>query len=873
MLFITENLNNCFDRVRQRSFDWFGNAPTFHIRGNEKFQTNTGAIVTFFYIILILGCCAYYGLLLADKSSPNIQVNTYTSDTPTSIDFVQDDIVWTFNAFRIDENRIISYLEFQENFTLYASYFSQENVLRKATWTRIPVISCTKTKKDYKLGEFMLSDMSLSVCLDFTGIKIKPYERGIQQQVNISLYRCLDTKKDKLAGKTKCKNDISLSNVWFFNWNLVKSVDLSDYKNPISQKFEKLDPIVQDNKLKPTIRVEYQRKNLKTQKGFFGRSSDDISYIEKNKTTNFIQSRGVHNLKMNYGWTGRYKKEDAIMHLQLQPGRTVTEITRSYITLIQVVSDIGGIFEFLSVFFFFLYSFYNAYRLNKYIIQKVILGKTNFLPEKYNLNKDFTYLSIRKKCFCCFKKTTDQNLTQKIELFKNCKQTVEEKMDITNYLNDSMNFHATSHLLLKSRHKILVPFLSLHLTAKKKKSSIRYKNIFIRNIHERTDQPVFSIEDAIIQIKRNTTNSSTNDIDSIEKSMDDFFLTNLPRDIIDIRETHLEKTNMVHQIDEPSKIRVLTQQNIPHKYFDVATPNKNVTKKKFKNRIIPIEESKNKTVDRLKVASAIELTDYNGPHAFNKSILRLINEKSRISSIKKRRKSYIDNLINPEIVVDTENLMQLKTVEKDTFQKSISLIKRAKQRKVYTSKNSFTNIGNSDMGCSEKKVKNSQPISPTSLRDKFNNTIIEIHNSEKNIDLTKQLDQKEKQVEIQTYKDLSRKINSIETSSNTSFEIARKKKDYPPIPNKNPTTSFKPPESDSLNLTKKSDSYENSIEFETVKENLSDKSQSYSIKSRSKEDSDYSDHNTSDSHPSQDKISEQTDSDNSEELGEIQSSP
>ena len=119
-------------------------------------------------------------------------------------------------------------------------------------------------------------------------------------------------------------------------------------------------------------------------------------------------------------------------------------------------------------------------------------------------------------------------------------------MDITNYLNDSMNFHATSHLLLKSRHKILVPFLSLHLTAKKKKSSIQYKNIFTRNIHERTDQPVFSIEDAIIQIKRNTTNSSTNDIDSIEKSMDDFFLTNLPRDIIDIRETHLEKTNMVH---------------------------------------------------------------------------------------------------------------------------------------------------------------------------------------------------------------------------------------------------------------------------------------------------------------------------------------
>jgi len=94
MLFITENLNNCFDKLRFRSFDWFGNNPKFHIRGNEKFQTNTGAFVTFLYICLIFGCIAFYTMLLVDNTSPAIETNVYTTDLETIIDFTKDDVAW-----------------------------------------------------------------------------------------------------------------------------------------------------------------------------------------------------------------------------------------------------------------------------------------------------------------------------------------------------------------------------------------------------------------------------------------------------------------------------------------------------------------------------------------------------------------------------------------------------------------------------------------------------------------------------------------------------------------------------------------------------------------------------------------------------------
>ena len=87
--------------------------------------------------------------------------------------------------------------------------------------------------------------------------------------------------------------------------------------------------------------------------------------------------------------------------------------------------------------------------------------------------------------------------------------------------------------------------------------------------------------------------------------------------------------------------------------------------------------------------------------------MRLINEKSGISPPIKRRKSYIDNLINPESVLDTKNLTNSKTVEIDTFQKSISLIKKRRQKISTKYKNVSSNVSRSDIGDSKNQVSNS----------------------------------------------------------------------------------------------------------------------------------------------------------------------
>jgi hypothetical protein len=116
----------------------------------------------------------------------------------------------------------------------------------------------------------------------------------------------------------------------------------------------------------------------------------------------------------------------------------------------------------------------------------------------------------------------------KSENLKACNTIISEKLSLKNFLHDAMDFHAIRQLMVKSRHKILMPTLVLALTKTKlKKGGDEYKTSFARNIHERTDQPVFTIDDAVAQLKKVDDTRS-----QVEKAMDDFFLSHLPADVM-----------------------------------------------------------------------------------------------------------------------------------------------------------------------------------------------------------------------------------------------------------------------------------------------------------------------------------------------------
>jgi len=155
------------------------------------------------------------------------------------------------------------------------------------------------------------------------------------------------------------------------------------------------------------------------------------------------------------------------------------------------------------------------------------MGKESLYPEQYHLKKDFCCKNYTGLC-CCYKRKDKAKHDQKCRNLKACKMIIQEKLDLGNFLHDAMDFHAVRQLMIKSRHKILMPTLVLQLTKTKvKKGGRGYKTSFARNIHERTDQPVFTTEDAVSQLKK-FDNTRT----EVEKAMDEFFLSHLPEDVM-----------------------------------------------------------------------------------------------------------------------------------------------------------------------------------------------------------------------------------------------------------------------------------------------------------------------------------------------------
>lgn len=82
----------------------------------------------------------------------------------------------------------------------------------------------------------------------------------------------------------------------------------------------------------------------------------------------YTYMRSVRNTFFTYSSHGRFFPEDAHLQLVIHPSMYRTDIVRSYFTLVNCLSSIGGIFEAFFVTIFVSYYLYNIYEIKKYVI-------------------------------------------------------------------------------------------------------------------------------------------------------------------------------------------------------------------------------------------------------------------------------------------------------------------------------------------------------------------------------------------------------------------------------------------------------------------------------------------------------------------------
>jgi hypothetical protein len=333
-------------------------------------------------------------------------------------------------------------------------------------------------------------------CMDIPSLVLYGGEVGDNMKININVYDCTQGESSVPCNQTMQPHDVYLQ-----IGVAEETLDIKLVDNPFGFNHKPIDYRVLSNKLRFTTVYAIKQVDFLDDRGWFSENWRLSSYLTNSgKDSKSISGPfGPENIIMNYALQGKIFYKDFYWFIQINTTNSRTEIRRSYFNMMEVFSAVGGLLQFMVGGISLTYYFYNYFRLIRHAILYSIIGKQSLYPKEYHIKKDYNKLFwcgfMCKCCKCCI-----------------------DKMDVKNFLHDSMDFIPIKNLLMKSRHKLLMPSLVLNMTRNKTKIGSGYKSAFVRNMCERVDKPVFTIEEAVKQL-----HDTTEERQQTEKDMDEFF--------------------------------------------------------------------------------------------------------------------------------------------------------------------------------------------------------------------------------------------------------------------------------------------------------------------------------------------------------------
>ena len=132
---------NCLDRsnYRFRMIDRFGTMYGFHVRGNDKFQTKVGSVMTLGWLTLMILAVVYYMTKLLDKTDPVMSTNQYRSKDFPSVDLQDENFQFYWSFTDLMAGGEIKWDKWWENFSMYATMLSFGDD-EAWSWRNIPIV-------------------------------------------------------------------------------------------------------------------------------------------------------------------------------------------------------------------------------------------------------------------------------------------------------------------------------------------------------------------------------------------------------------------------------------------------------------------------------------------------------------------------------------------------------------------------------------------------------------------------------------------------------------------------------------------------------------------------------------------------------------
>ena len=133
--------SNCCNssNFKFRIFDRFGTMYGFHVRGNEKFQTNLGSCMTLGWMALVSLAVVFYMGKLLDKTEPVMSTNQYRSRSFADVDLLDENFHFYWSFVDLTSGVEIPWDKWWQNFSMYASMLTLDDK-SAYSWRNIPIV-------------------------------------------------------------------------------------------------------------------------------------------------------------------------------------------------------------------------------------------------------------------------------------------------------------------------------------------------------------------------------------------------------------------------------------------------------------------------------------------------------------------------------------------------------------------------------------------------------------------------------------------------------------------------------------------------------------------------------------------------------------
>ena len=321
--------------------DMFGKTPEFYFQGRPKKVTTIGVIFTFIYIALYI----VYFIYKLVKMIQRVEVTYYdtyafTGETP-SIQLTSDNFYGGFGL--LDPNGS----PFVNEQIYYATAIHWQGIKTDGVWewvpTNLPLEKCKLEKFGSKYQDiFKSKDLENMYCLENVVVVLAGYATSdIYSYFVVYLYPCVGQTSDGLP----CLNEYVVALLTKNNFQFqMQDIELTpqDYKNPVQVREKDISgPVYSD--LYQKIYAYLQITQIETDEDIIGFGLDDV------KNEKYLKYDESWIISAPMGKNIFAEAGEPLCEITIQLSEKVLTQKRSYTTLFEVLGDVGGLMEVVSM--------------------------------------------------------------------------------------------------------------------------------------------------------------------------------------------------------------------------------------------------------------------------------------------------------------------------------------------------------------------------------------------------------------------------------------------------------------------------------------------------------------------------------------------